>query len=62
MKSMSLAEKRNMVGRFAERWTDALATGQLKPIIDRTFALSEAASAHQRMERADHFGKILLIP
>jgi NADPH:quinone reductase-like Zn-dependent oxidoreductase len=62
MKSVPFAEKRNMVSRFANRWMFAVASGQLKPIVDRTFPLSEAAAAHQRMERADHFGKILLIP
>lgn len=62
MKSVSLAEKRRMVGRFAERWTAALAQGDLKPIVDRTFALGDAKSAHEHMERADHFGKILLVP
>lgn len=62
MKSVSLAEKRRMVGRFAERWTRALSEGGLKPVVDRTFALSDAMSAHRHMERADHFGKILLVP
>lgn len=62
MKSVSLQEKRNMVGRFAGRWAEALAKGELKPIIDRTFALSEAGDAHRHFEHAEHFGKILLIP
>lgn len=62
MKSVSLHEKRNMVGRFAERWMPALVEGELKPIIDRTFALREAEEAHRYLERAAHFGKILLIP
>lgn len=62
MKSVTLAEKRNMVGRFAERWMPSLAKGDLKPIIDRTFALSDARAAHQHFERADHFGKVLLVP
>ena len=35
-------------------------TGQLKPVIDRTFPLSEAAAAHQRMEESSQFGKIVL--
>jgi len=35
-------------------------TGQLKPVIDRTFALADAAVAHQRMEASDQFGKIVL--
>jgi NADPH:quinone reductase-like Zn-dependent oxidoreductase len=34
--------------------------GQLKPIVDRTFPLAEAAAAHRRMEASGQFGKIVL--
>ena len=34
--------------------------GKLKPVIDCTFPLSEAAAAHARMEAGDHVGKIVL--
>lgn len=35
--------------------------GKLKPVIDRTFPLGDAAAAHARMEGGDHVGKIVLI-
>ena len=35
--------------------------GRLKPMIDRTFPLEEAAAAHARMEAGDHVGKIVLV-
>lgn len=35
--------------------------GKLKPVIDTTFPLSEASSAHARMEAGDHIGKIVLV-
>ena len=34
--------------------------GRLKPVIDKTFPLAEAAAAHTRMEGGDHVGKIVL--
>jgi putative PIG3 family NAD(P)H quinone oxidoreductase len=35
-------------------------TGRLKPVVDRTFPLAEAADAHRRMEAGEHVGKIML--
>jgi NADPH:quinone reductase-like Zn-dependent oxidoreductase len=34
--------------------------GRLKPVIDSTFPLEEAAKAHARMEEGSHVGKIVL--
>ena len=34
--------------------------GRLKPIIDSTFPLEQAAEAHRRMESGEHVGKIVL--
>jgi NADPH2:quinone reductase len=36
------------------------AAGQIKPIIDSKFPLTDAAQAHQRMESSGHIGKIIL--
>ncbi|MEJ5977071.1 NAD(P)H-quinone oxidoreductase [Novosphingobium sp. PS1R-30] len=34
--------------------------GQLRPVMDRTFPLAQAAAAHAHMEAGDHIGKIVL--
>ncbi|NML06508.1 NAD(P)H-quinone oxidoreductase [Sphingomonas sp. G-3-2-10] len=35
--------------------------GRLKPVIDGTFPLDQAAKAHARMDSGGHFGKIVLV-
>jgi NADPH2:quinone reductase len=47
-----------MVGRHLED----IASGQLRVVIDRTFALSEAAAAHAYIESRAAFGRVLLVP
>jgi putative PIG3 family NAD(P)H quinone oxidoreductase len=37
-----------------------VADGTVRPVMDRTFALVDAAAAHARMEKDDHIGKIVL--
>lgn len=39
-----------------------LETGKFKPVIDRVFALEDAAKAHVCLESGAHKGKLLLIP
>ena len=35
--------------------------GRVRPVIDRTFPLSEAAQAHRYLESSVHFGKVVLV-
>ncbi len=62
MKSRPPEVKQAMVQRFAQQWLPALAAGVIRPVIDSTFALADAAQAHRRMESGASIGKILLLP
>jgi NADPH:quinone reductase-like Zn-dependent oxidoreductase len=37
-----------------------VAAGRLKPVVDRTFPLAEAAAAHTYLESGQQFGKVVL--
>jgi len=37
-------------------------SGRLKPVVDRTFPLSEARAAHQYLEKSQMFGKVIVNP
>jgi NADPH:quinone reductase-like Zn-dependent oxidoreductase len=37
-------------------------SGKLKPVVDKTFPLREARAAHERLEKSEQFGKIVLNP
>jgi NADPH:quinone reductase-like Zn-dependent oxidoreductase len=39
---------------------DLIKAGTLKPVLDKTFPLQEAAAAQERLERGENFGKITL--
>ncbi|MFC0626412.1 zinc-binding dehydrogenase [Kribbella deserti] len=45
-----------------EQVLTALATGRLKPVIDRTFRLDEVGAAHEAIEARTLLGKALIVP
>jgi NADPH:quinone reductase-like Zn-dependent oxidoreductase len=36
--------------------------GKIKPVVDKSFPMREAVAAHQRLEKSEQFGKIILNP
>ena len=39
---------------------DLIAAGKARPVVDEVFPLAEAAAAHERLERGEQLGKIVL--
>ena len=61
LRPRTVAEKAAIArGVLAEVWP-LVAAGRVRPIVQRTFPLAEAAAAHRLMESSGHIGKILLI-
>ncbi len=52
--------KAAIAGRLLKNLWPLLASGNITPVIHSTFALTEAAKAHQLMESSQHIGKIIL--
>jgi tumor protein p53-inducible protein 3 len=60
MRSRSVADKSAIVERFRSRFWGEFAAGRLRPIIDRVYPWGEVRAAHERMERNENRGKIVL--
>lgn len=54
------AFKAAIAGKLLEKVWPLLESGKIKPVIHSTFALTDAALAHQLMESSQHIGKIIL--
>uniref|UniRef100_A0A0E0CST4 Enoyl reductase (ER) domain-containing protein n=1 Tax=Oryza meridionalis TaxID=40149 RepID=A0A0E0CST4_9ORYZ len=62
LRNRSLDNKALIVSEVEKNVWPAVVQGKVKPVIYKTFPLSEAAEAHKLMEESSHIGKILLIP
>ena len=60
LRSRPVAEKAGIIAQFEETVMPLIASGEVTPLVDATFPLSEAAEAHRLMENGGHFGKIVL--
>lgn len=56
------AEKASIVAAVREHVWPLVAAGRVRPVVDRTVPMRDAAEAHRAMEAGGHVGKILLVP
>ncbi|MHB8283783.1 MAG: NAD(P)H-quinone oxidoreductase [Caulobacteraceae bacterium] len=54
-------EKARLAKAIEERVWPWIAAGKIKPIVDRTFPLADAAAAHAYLEAGAHVGKVVLV-
>jgi NADPH:quinone reductase len=56
-----VADKAAIARNLHDKIWPLIEAGKVRPVIDRTFPLAEAAAAHRLMESSRHIGKILLV-
>src|SRR5437762_3702202 len=57
LRTRSLEEKATATRLFAEQVIPLLASGRVRPVIDRTFPIADVGAAHERIESTESFGK-----
>ena len=62
LRSRPLSEKKHLAQDLKKHVWPWLERGEVSPVTDRVFPLSQAAMAHAYMEKSAHMGKILLAP
>jgi NADPH2:quinone reductase len=60
LRARAIADKAAIARAVEDKVLPLIAAGRVKPVIDSTFPLREAAAAHARMETSHHIGKIVL--
>jgi putative PIG3 family NAD(P)H quinone oxidoreductase len=60
LRARTVAEKSRLARDVEANVWPLIAGGRVRPIIDCTFPLTEAANAHRRLESSEHIGKIVL--
>jgi len=61
LRAQSSEAKARMAKAIEESIWPLIAEGKLKPVIDSTFKLTDAAAAHARIDDPAHVGKIVLV-
>ena len=61
LRPQTVAEKSLLADQVRTNVLPLLESGTVRPVIDSTFSLNDAAAAHQLMESSQHKGKIVLV-
>lgn len=61
LRARPLEEKARLARSFARRAVRRFGLGELRPVVDRSYAPEDAAEAHRRMEENRNFGKLVLL-
>ena len=61
LRTRSPEEKATATRLFAEQVVPLLATGAVRPVIDKVFKMEQVREAHQRIESNESFGKVVLM-
>lgn len=61
LRGRPLDEKAAIVAAVRENVWPVIESGRVRPIVDRTLPLHDAAEAHRVVERSEHFGKVVLV-
>ena len=60
LRTRSIEEKATATRLFAQHVGPLLASGKVRPVIDRVFPMEQVRAAHQRIESNESFGKVVL--
>lgn len=60
LRSQSSEEKAAITRGFVETVLPLLASGKVKPVIDRVFPIRDVEEAHRYLKQGEHFGKVVL--
>ncbi len=60
LRTRSAEEKATATRLFAEQVVPLLASGLVRPVIDKVFSMTDVRAAHERIESNESFGKVVL--
>jgi NADPH2:quinone reductase len=60
LRTRSIEEKATATRLFAQHVVPLLASGEVRPVMDKIFKIEEVRAAHERIESNESFGKVIL--